>query len=735
MSLITLNTNRESHYLQYEGDKKPVLIEEPIGWKNNPNQGIKRSKDSNEFISKEAKDVRFIKKGRDYILNTEKIHGSQAKIRYIIVKENPEDSMDFYKDIYFLNLYKYKDKNGILSIKIDEGGLAKTLKAKESLKIEYDRDTDIHGNSIEKLSTRNLLLGGRKIFLRSLLKEENADFTVRDGSKHGGHYYLQTAIPVKVVTPSHEEVSDTYSDEHNQRRSSNPNVGLAGLCFFLIADRDKRLNIDLDLDFWLRRTNYRGNERYGRVRVNLVVYKDGTEFNLKERIELYNLENPHSVITKKIAYAGSHTLDLNKDDSVSLELLTDARMGSGFPAYGWGRWNWDITESNTIINISEDSEITPSQTKVVRIPELIDKEVEIITGKKGLFYSELFGRKDLGYEKDGEFAGLTITNGLWIRGFDSKDDKKPSISMKDTVSSLNATCAVGTMIERIGFKERYRVEGLDFFYIPQVTLELPNIVEDLEIVPAVDFIYGKYKFGYQKGGDGYEEATGIGEYNGQAEYSNVLTDIERELSVLSVVRGDPSMPEFTRRKHKSTHPQEDTRYDLDNVFIDAKEGDSDVMVERKYQDDFESAPTGIYDPDSATNLRFTPARMRDRRKLFLASSLFQYPDSYIRYMSSNCNSNLCSKANGEPILKENGDIQVKTYGKPRFQMYWATFTHIVSFETSKKLRSKIVINGKERYVFYGIVKFKVAANKYKYGYLFEVKENGKGQWKVLLANR
>lgn len=124
MSLITLNRDIEQHYLQYEGDSKPKLIEEPKGWKSADKQ-ITRSKDDNEFISKNAKDVRFFGVGREYILQTIKLYGEKAKIRYTIVKENPTNSFDFYQDVYFLDLIKFKDKKGVLSVKIEEGELQK----------------------------------------------------------------------------------------------------------------------------------------------------------------------------------------------------------------------------------------------------------------------------------------------------------------------------------------------------------------------------------------------------------------------------------------------------------------------------------------------------------------------------------------------------------------------------------------------------------------------------------
>jgi hypothetical protein len=201
---------------------------------------------------------------------------------------------------------------------------------------------------------------------------------------------------------------------------------------------------------------------------------------------------------------------------------------------------------------------------------------------------------------------------------------------------------------------------------------------------------------------------------------------------LSAIRGDT--PEFPRRKPKETHPEEDTQYDNDLFAFLTKKGDSDeVYEERKHADDFDEEPTGIFDPDSATNLLITPAQMRKKRAFWIAGALHQYPDSHVRYASANCNPNLRTVKGGR-VLKENEDVKVYEIGNSLATMYWGKFNHPIDFELSKKLRSKTVIDGEEIYNFLGLVRFKVSANSYRHGWMFEVKEDGnKSEFKVLMA--
>ena len=62
-------------------------------------------------------------------------------------------------------------------------------------------------------------------------------------------------------------------------------------------------------------------------------------------------------------------------------------------------------------------EFPATKAKALKPHELFERLIHIITGEKNAFYSDYFGRKDLGYEKDGEGAYLSVLNGLMIRGF------------------------------------------------------------------------------------------------------------------------------------------------------------------------------------------------------------------------------------------------------------------------------------------------------------------------------
>ena len=84
------------------------------------------------------------------------------------------------------------------------------------------------------------------------------------------------------------------------------------------------------------------------------------------------------------------------------------------------------------VTVTEDSQTPETSTKAVLFHDVMERLCEIITGEKGRFYSETFGRTDLGYAQDGKYALNGITLGFWIRQF---LDKAIETSVKEAVDS------------------------------------------------------------------------------------------------------------------------------------------------------------------------------------------------------------------------------------------------------------------------------------------------------------
>ena len=180
---------------------------------------------------------------------------------------------------------------------------------------------------------------------------------------------------------------------------------------------------------------------------------------------------------------------------------------------------------------------------------------------------------------------------------------------------------------------------------------------------------------------------------------------------------------------------EDTPYDNDNFLMDLKRGITSTFEQRKWQDDFEKEPTGIFDPSSATNLRFSPFNCLLRHSWWFGGGFKKYLTDYVRYGSSTANSQLKTKLTGKNEYSENGNIINSELATARFFPEWIEFEHVCNFEIMKMVEGKNIIQGKEIMNFYGLVEFINENNEKEKGFLFNLKPNGKGQWKILKSNR
>src|SRR5690606_22163188 len=107
---------------------------------------------------------------------------------------------------------------------------------------------------------------------------------------------------------------------------------------------------------------------------------------------------------------------------------------------GDGDLQLDFSETVSTVNITENSYRAPSQTYAVLMHEIGDKLMQIITGEQNRFYSEFFGRKDLGYAEDGEYSKVGISLGFWIRQF---YEKNMEISLEEYLNICNTVFNTG----------------------------------------------------------------------------------------------------------------------------------------------------------------------------------------------------------------------------------------------------------------------------------------------------
>tara|TARA_A100000171_G_C2133029_1_gene147998 strand:- start:540 stop:2801 length:2262 start_codon:yes stop_codon:yes gene_type:complete len=744
--------DRVEYILEHSSYGK-MKIEEPIGWQTDEKE-YARNRDYNGIVTKFSNSLKFYNDGADYIRAVKSIYGINAEIRLIRNEKHPHTDVMTRSYSGFLDMTTFEDEDGQISIKFNAGGIEKQLKARQNEKIEIDRTTTLDGNEIESINTEEVLFEGRRIFLKSKwgVNESNNQAFAGVESNNGSERHQTTTLPIVVQPNSHQDICQSPIPQ----TSGSENTGDLNMMFLFDCNRIRTFDIKINGTLDAHVTQYEAIN-WASFKICLSIYENGFDFNLKKRIVLYALEDNHPLFDNENYSTLSHftvpninfqfddTLTLLEGESLALEVKVASDMN--YNSHAGLRVSSRNIECEMIVE--ENSYFPQSVAKMVFAHEVGEKLTEVISNRKA-FYSEVLGRKDLGYSKDGAVCYTGLTHGFWIRQFQKDDPNIPeeenkfkplTINFKDFSEFLNVVWNIGVGIERIGFQERIRVEDMSYFFNNNVTIKLPNQVKKVKRSIATDYYYSSVEIGYDKGGE-YEEAMGLDEANIKNNYSTCITATENSLTKVSKVRTDPYGVEFPRRKPVTQNPTEDTSYDKDVYALDCKQGRGSVYELRKWQDDFQQAPTGIFSPETVFNLRLTPFNNMLKR-FDLPAGLEVYPDQKVRYASSEGNSSLKTQfqtASDFPYLNgneyaENGDITNSELRSPRFIPEWIEFEHEVDFEINQALESFTEINGVKIPNMYGLVEFTNEKGEKERGYLFNLKPNKEGKWKLLKSIR
>lgn len=739
--------NRVRYTLQSTGFNS-ITIPEPIGWKSDEKE-FSRNKKYHGVFTKFSNNLKFIHSAAEFIDFIRSVKGIEAEIRMIRDEKHP--STDKWVRTYdgYLDMSTYKKEEGKVSLKFNASGLEKALKNRESEKVEIERTETIDGEPIDELQTNILHLDGRRVFLKSVFDITNAENTATMSTETIGNTRGQTVgIPLHVLNKSHEEVQNvipnTRIGDNNHAITAN---GTTANMFFAVSQRNRTLNIKFDLDFDCKITY--DDINFYNFYVVLTIYKNGNNYNVKENNVLLHFNNDsHGHNSTKSYYVSyDETIDILEGESVALQ-FHHSMDGKNFHSA-----HFDSNCFNIVcpLTIEENSYFEPSNTKVIMAHELAERLILINTNRNDAFYSEALGRTDIGYESDGVNSGAFtgFAHGHWVRGFDKLPLPEPetsstpevvnkykafTTSFKDFMQNQSVTWNLGMGIEKIGFKEIVRIEKLEHFYNNNVTIKLPNQVKKVKRSEANKNYYSSIEVGFSKGGE-YEEAMGLDEYNAQSTFTTFISSLKQVYKIISKYRFDSYGVEFARRTPKTNNNTEDTRYDTNIFGFDVKRRFSDDYSLRKWQDDFAQQPTGVFSPETAFNLRMSPLNMLFRHGWKISAGLTKYLTKYIRYSSSTANSALTTQLIGQNEYTENGNVINSELERARFVPEWIEFEHVVDFNIMQQVEGTTVIAGKKIYNFYGLVEFTNENNNIEKGYLFSLKPNGSGKWKLLKANR
>lgn len=720
-----------------------VEISEPVNWQNDDKEWKRNTSDSYAgIVTKISASIVFTKTGYNTLKSIYEAYGANTDVR--LIKDAKDSRTDEWYRVWdgTLDLTTIEIEDSRIMCKFNADQLESVVKSRKSEKYELERVTDLFGNDIDPIPVHTMALDGRKILLESLLNVKPAD---RDGAesirknRNGGRKHTSTAVPISV---DYESDFNVQSPQKNYPKTGDVE-GDTPLIFYLDADRERKLNLRIEgsMICEVRRVEDVSSAYFS---VQLVKYTGGTDLLIDHNsIEvLWDTTDVYGLHNKEI--------DINFDDQVTVQageslglVFYQTAIFPNWTNFRDGEISLLFNECDVSVSISEDSFVEPSKSKVILPYDAMQQIMKIITGRDNAFYSEALGRTDLGYDQDGVDTGALcgLSHGLWKRGFEQGDElyKPFTTSLSDFMKSYGAVWGLAMGTEKIGYQERIRVEPIDFFYNRNVTIRLGverngkfeyTQVNKMQIQFDDSEYYSKIEVGSENV-EPYEEIQGLDEYNLKSTFSTVINKIENTLSLLSVYNRDATGGELARRRSKEHYPTEDTAYDNIIYMEDLKRSITDVYQQRYWQDDFESAPKGIFDPSSATNLRLSQVRMILRHGWRIASSLIHYPTNFLRFTSNEGNGKLFTKKASEEVgYGENQDIPNQDLDRPVHKPEFITFEHKVSDEIIAKLDGNSTILGNTFPTKYGLIEFLGSDGQIHRGHLMSLKPNGKGKWKV-----
>jgi|GEM_PF-7054449 len=692
------------------------LFNDPIGWDEDTRSLVR---DSNSFgiLYDFATDLEFVKDGYDFILATERAEGAFEARVFVKrqVKINEVWTNDYLGEIDLLK--KTQTRLGI-KVNLFNGGLTQEIKAVLSDKFELETLESVKGDTLDALELESGVINGRDLEVNSLLEQPNEVISIGQGFNiFKPEFYIPKINKTFSGDPS---VQGVFSSPLNLFPNNQflPN-GLNATHPFLFrskenANRNIKITIDCDIAF----TNGFGDS----ASVRLYKYKYQDENNqfifVPQPAGQLIFLNYNRIVGESQTINQTFTIDQPLEVDETLVLVFTILGSSTNPN---DLIEWKVTQRNFKIEITQRSIFPSTSFTGLTIKKAGERLSKIITGSN-VFKTDYF--------TNNEFKDVLITSGKKIRNFPDSVELSLKHLFESCASVFN--CYYG--VETINEQERLVLEPLDYFFRPDILLDLGRVSDVIEKYNE-KLIFNSLNVGYKKGGD-YEENQGLDEYNTDSSFTHGFRNVDTKKDFLSDIRADTIGIELTRRKQFESFPTEDTQQDKDNFFIDCYKLSTNILgvekfryFNRRFGVDFSELPTGIFSPETAYNLRLSPINNLFRNSNYL-SYLTYFQSLKTRFVSAFRNSILVTKLIGGTARAENGDYVNNVFKAPLFEPIEITFKYKLSDDQLSLLSG--TTNGVPNY--YKLIRFEDDQQQINYGYLMSYEPKDEGTFTVLKAS-
>lgn len=306
--------------------------------------------------------------------------------------------------------------------------------------------------------------------------------------------------------------------------------------------------------------------------------------------------------------------------------------------------------SNSSISIRSVTTQSPSTCEGYLVYEALNRVAESITGRVDAIRSDYFGRTNSvpkSYSDNGCEAFTFYTNGKNIRNLTDRDGNKFPINMSfsDLFQDLNQKRCLGMRIERTDGLDYIRIEPVEYFYTNESFITFSDVANIREEV-AIQRLYNDFEIGYNRWE--IENLNGIDEFNTKRNYAISSRNIKQKLQATTNYVAGGYAIEMTRRIQGSTSPTTDWKYDDENfcIALNRISVTSDLYSDASatYQagevserDELYDSVTNVISPETAYNLRFSPAECAMYWFKKLAPALLLKDDQRLKFQSGTGN--------------------------------------------------------------------------------------------------
>lgn len=360
------------------------------------------------------------------------------------------------------------------------------------------------------------------------------------------------------------------------------------------------------------------------------------------------------------------TLDLDEGDSLMFGLQILKR-------YQPTTWKCQTTIDFAEVEIEQKTEFFPTKADLILPHELFTQILQYYTGQQTPFYSEFFGRPDLGYEGYGPGSGVAVATGKMIRGFPygEGDDTQTYLntSFEKAFEAYNKIFNLAATIEIIGNEQRLRIEPMSYFRNFEVVADLSDNLKDVSRKIATKKLYSDIEIGYKD--REYEELNGLFSFNGEMGLSTPLNTDAETLNLINDWRADDIGIEITRRQQYENDPSKDYRSDDHIFFVDCRvqegfvNGNLTIKFVPKTNNSYDYV-NGIFEPERAYNLDLSPKRCFYNWQDEIKAGLTFKPDKSLKFIKGPKNAKLVSKKTGGMEIIEAADVEISTLKNPTF---------------------------------------------------------------------